>query len=208
MRVLVGPRSSLRQDPVVTAVAETLAGPDGEIISLWKAGVRNLSRPLSQAEVVLLRQALGVGVPRRGVEESEGSGRPLVGYVCRGVPVRGTVDVSPSNRDRFVAVADHADLAQRSPLVGPNDPDVGPRFPSMTGVYSPLTVLDSLGEVEGMIVGSGVVAGVRDDVRPTVYEAETATTQGHVAMSSELVPVVIVAAHMGLRVAAVLEMGI
>lgn len=56
----------------------------------------------------------------------------------------------------------------------------------------------------GIIVTPGAVAGVHEDGRLDVYEAETALACGFVAASSEVVPTVIVAAHMGLRVAAAL----
>jgi hypothetical protein len=56
--------------------------------------------------------------------------------------------------------------------------------------------------VDGIILRPGVVAGVGDDRHLNAYEVRTAGIHGHVAASSELVPVVIVAAHMGLHVAA------
>src|SRR5215510_7557854 len=34
-------------------------------------------------------------------------------------------------------VADHLNLQGRSPLVGPNDDDLGPRFPDLTDAYDP-----------------------------------------------------------------------
>ena len=103
---------------------------------------------------------------------------------------------------RLVAVTDHANLTWRSPLTGPNDDRLGPSFPSMIGVYVPEVVSDRVPAGEGMIVVPGVVAGVLDDDRPSGFEAEAAGMLGCAALSSELVPVVIVAAHLGLRVAA------
>lgn len=220
MRVLVGPRTDLGHDPLAARVAGLLAAPGGEVVSLGDVGVRNLARPLSQAEIALLRAALRPGPPPTVVERGTGpvgagsleEEAALVGYLCRGALLSATAGAgvtmeTAGARLRLVAVTDHAGLTWRSPLVGPNDASIGPRFPSMTGVYSPQTVLDRLAAVEGMIVMPGVVAGVRDDSRPTAYEAEMAAAQGHAAVSSELVPVIIVAAHMGLRVAAVLQTG-
>jgi purine nucleoside phosphorylase len=102
-----------------------------------------------------------------------------------------------------VAVADHVNLAWRSPLAGPNDDRTGPRFPSMNDVYAPVPALTPGGEEDGMIVVRGVVAGVPDDRALSEYEIETVARFGWVAASSELVAPVIIAAHMGLRVAAV-----
>jgi hypothetical protein len=182
MKVVVSPRASQERGGAAS-VARALAGAEGVTVSLSQAGIRRLNRPLSAAEVALLREALA------GEE-------PLVGYVCLG-------GRSPL---RAVAVSDHVNLTWRSPLAGPNDEAVGPRFPSMTGIYRPDVVLDRVGAAGGIIVDMGVVAGVRDDGCLTPYEAEVACASGYLAVSEELVPVVIVAAHMGLRVAAVVFM--
>ena len=190
MRVLVGPRVEPGSDRVAADVAHALAGPDGSAISLAETGLRNLGRPLTAAEVALLRRVLPA-------EDR------LVGYICRGRAVGPGAEASEAE---VVVVTDHANLTWRSPLTGPNDDQVGPRFPSMTGIYAFEAALDSLKALDGIIVRSGVVAGVSDDARPTAFEVEVAGTRGHVAVSSELAPVAIVAAHMGLRVAAVVLM--
>jgi len=189
MKVLVSPRAERGPGPAADAVARALAGDDGEVVSLLQAGIRNLARPLSAAEVALVREALG-------------GPHTVVGYVCRGAEWKDAGEAEGRGRAIDVlAVADHANLSWLSPLTGPNDDGVGPRFPSMTGVYSPEVVLDRAA-AGGMIVGQGLVAGVRDDGHLTLDEARIAGEQAYEAVSSELAPVVIVAAHMGLRIAA------
>ena len=37
----------------------------------------------------------------------------------------------------LVAISDHLNLQGSSPLVGPNDESLGPRFPDMTDAYDP-----------------------------------------------------------------------
>lgn len=185
MRVLVGPRTDVQSDAQVAGIARALAGGEGMVVPLRETGVKNLSRRLSEAEVVLLREALGGRPPEAG---------SLVGYVCRGVALL-------AGRMPLVAVSDHVGLTWSSPLTGPNDDASGPRFPSMTGIYAPEIVVDRLAG-EGMIVVSAVVAGVGDDVRPSAFEREMFELEGYPVASSELVPVAIVAAHMGWRVAA------
>jgi hypothetical protein len=189
----------------MAAIARALAGPDGVIVSLEDTGVRNLSRPLSAAEVALLREALTGGAqPREPGEGLLADGGAIIGYVCRGRRVgAGGLAGATEGEDSAVVVTDHANLTWRSPLTGPNDESAGPRFPSMTGIYASQIAVSRLGAAPGIIVAEGVVAGVLDDSRPTAYESEVACAQGHAAVSSELVPVVIVAAHLGLRVAAV-----
>ncbi len=188
MKIVLGPRIEPEGGDILGDIVQSLCGVEGEKVSLRKAGVADLSRPLTRAEVALLRQALAGG----------GAGT-LVGYVCGGVGL----DSGLSGRGVYVvAVTDHANLTWRSPLAGPNDDEVGPRFPGMTGIYEPGVVQERLGTLGGIIVTPGVVAGVGDDARLDAYEAETSQVCGHLAVSSELVPVAIVAAHMGLRVAA------
>lgn len=203
MKVLVGPRVDLRLDEVAAALAECLAGPDGTVASLGEVGVGNLSRRLTAAEVYLLRETMLGGDPKQAAEAGwgeEGSLDGVVGYVCRGAGI-GSGDVAGGGF-RLVAVTDHANLTWRSPLIGPNDDRLGPRFPNMTGVYAPEVVSGHAQSGEGMMVVSGAVAGVLDDAEMTGFEAQMASAQGCAAVSSELVPVVIVAAHLGLRVAA------
>jgi hypothetical protein len=208
MRVLVGPCAGLRERGPVLGPARALAGPGGSVVSLAEIGVRNLSRPISTAEVALLRIALRKAPARPG-----GNGG-IVGYVCGGVALASTTAGTQPNPLRMVAgdqaaavcevvvAEDHVNLTWRSPLTGPNDDSAGPRFPSMTGVYLPGMVLDRLSAAKGMIVRSGVVAGVLDESHLNAFEAEMVEKQGYAAVSRELVPVVIVAAHLGLRVAA------
>ncbi|MFH0915972.1 MAG: hypothetical protein V1912_05940 [bacterium] len=203
MRVLVGPRVDLRSCGVAAALAERLAGPEGTVVSLRDVGVGDLSRRLTAAEVYSLREAMLGGDPEEHAQAGWGRRRSrdgVVGYICRGAG-RGSGDASPRPAG-LVAVTDHANLTWRSPLIGPNDDRLGPRFPSMTGVYAPEVVSGHARPGEGMMVVSGVVAGVLDDAALTGFEAEVASAQGYAAASSELVPVVIVAAHLGLRVAA------
>jgi len=103
-------------------------------------------------------------------------------------------------------VEDHINLTWCSPLTGPNDDEWGPRFPSMSSVYftgRPAGLLLEGPLSSDMMIRRGVVAGVFDDVRPSRFESQAARGQECVALSSELVPVIIAAAHMGLQVAAV-----
>ena len=203
MRVLVGPRADAGAagpfddvEPgrgLAADAARALAGPRGDVISLGQIGVGNLSRSLSAAEVALLREAL----------KAPPSEEALVGYVCLGATPGPCAEGEAAGRlgggSGLVAVSDHVNLTWRSPLTGPNDDAVGPRFPSMTGIYAPEMVVDRLAP-EGIIVRPVVVAGVSDDHSLNAFEVGMEAYQ---AASSELVPVAIVAAHMGVRLAAV-----
>ena len=94
MRVLAGPRIDLDQDGTEARVARALAGLDGAVVSLGQVGVNNLSRPLTQAEVALLREALlAEGTLAGGSQLAAEIGRAgapaVVGYVCKGVALEG-----------------------------------------------------------------------------------------------------------------------
>jgi hypothetical protein len=218
MNVLVGPGTGLSQDGTMMEVARALAGPDGSVATLGDVGVRNLSRRLSAAEVALLREAL------RGSASDPEEDDGIVGYVCGGfaaVPAASAGDVPAGAVEasrglqpagiEVVAVSDHVNLTWRSPLTGPNDDTAGPRFPSLTGIYLPELTAGRLSQHplnKGMIVRSGVVAGVFDPARLTAFETEAVEAHAYAAVSAELVPVVIVAAHLGLRVAAAIVAGV
>jgi Phosphorylase superfamily len=212
MRVLIGPLAELRTQTLALAVAERLAGPDGAVISLRRAGVPNLSRLLSEAEVETLREAVR-GSPFGERAATGGERELMVGYVAAGSLLRERVDELEPDPTVLVAVTDHADLTWRSPLTGPNDEEVGPRFPSVGGVYSPETVKSGWAGAgkgsslriagEGMIVVPGIVAGVQDDRCLSDHEAHMAAILGCTGVSSELAPVAVVAAHLGSRLAAV-----
>jgi hypothetical protein len=197
MRVLVGPGLDLQAGSDAARLCARLAGEDGQVVSLAAVGYLNPFRRLSAAEVDAIRGAV------RGETG-------VVGLVCRGRAfaaaegaVQGAAGSAAQGAPRLVVVADHVNLTWRSPLAGPNDDRVGPRFPAMDGIYAPEAVERLLSEEEGMIVVCGVVAGVPDHRALGEYEVHLAARLGWVAACSELVAPAIIAAHMGLRVAAV-----
>ena len=196
MRVLVSPRC--REGAVAGSamtVARALAGPDGETVVLEGLGARAFRRSLSAAEIHIIRTAI-LGVDAAASAQTDAGPPPVVGYVCAGMAV------APLDEGTVVAVSDHVNLAWRSPLAGPNDERLGPRFPSMAGVYAPATVADGLAREGIGRVRLGVVAGVRDDEGHLAFEKAIALDRDMIAVSSELVPVAILAAHLGVRLAA------
>jgi len=196
MRVVLSPGAEMLAGGIEAAGA--LAGAEGTVAVLSQLGVRNVRRPLSRAEVQVVRGALlGVArtdgsLPRSSVATDE---ELLIGYVCSGTasPTGWATGV------RSVVVADHVNLTWDSPLTGPNDEGFGLRFPVIAGVYRPEAASITFGGGSPV----GVVAGVCDDRRLTAFESEVVVQHGMPAVSSELTAVSIVAAHMGLRVVAV-----
>jgi purine-nucleoside phosphorylase len=60
----------------------------------------------------------------------------------------------------LMAIADHINLTGRSPLTGPNAPEIGPRFPDMTGVWDAdlRSRLHAAADAEGVALADGVYA--------------------------------------------------
>jgi len=111
----------------------------------------------------------------------------------------GAASGSPRPGD-LVPVADHVGLEPRGPLTG-RWPAGEPRgFPSVTGIYQPAIVRRPEG---ARVYSSGVVAaGVSDVRRLTRFEVRAVREGGWPIVSDSLVPVAIVAAYYGMRLAA------
>lgn len=214
-------------------MAAALAGDGGGVIDLTRVGIRNLRRRQSQAEVHALRKALlGLG-PGQDLGPRDPAD-PLVAYVCAGGYLGATLFAasigSGASADAagvdVVAVTDHANLTWDSPLTGPNDDRLGPRFPVTAGLYAPATVTSMLATVTPglgtvtptpatrLVVHEGVVAGVWDESDPTPFESRVLSggflgeEQNFVAVSAELTTVATLAAHLGFRVAAAVVLSI
>jgi hypothetical protein len=114
-----------------------------------------------------------------------------------GSPVSSAWCLDPGD---LAPIADHVNLESRGPLAG-RWPDGVPRdFPNMTGVYQPALVRPLEG---ARVYSSGVVAaGVTDALSLTRFEAWAVRQGGWPFLSDTLVPVAVVAAYYGLRLAA------
>jgi hypothetical protein len=176
-------------------MARSLAGLEGELVPLRELSEAAFRRPLSEGEVYLLRKALLGLSPDLSVRKDEAPAA-VVGYVCAGKTA------VPTKKRRVIVVTDHVNLAWRSPLTGRNDDRMGPRFPVVAGIYEPELVSSRVGPELSLLVELGVVAGVCDDRRLLAFESRMLREQGLSAVSSELVPVALLAAHLGIRLAA------
>jgi hypothetical protein len=215
VKVLVAPDLDLRPGGPTAALAVWLAGEDGMVVSLAEAGMTPWAgRVLSQAEIVVLREALSSGPAggRDGADEATppattGDG-PIVGYICGGTVFEGgTFDEIGIPAGVAVAVTDHVGLTWGSPLHGPNDDSIGPRFPRVDAVYVPHVIIER-GKDRGehppdVTIIPAVVAGTRSDDALSEWEDTMVGELGVSVLSPALVPVAIIAAHMGLRMAAV-----
>jgi xanthosine phosphorylase len=106
---------------------------------------------------------------------------------------------------RLMAIADHINLLGSNPLTGPNDDDVGPRFPSLRDAYDPglrARLHEAAAEL-GLDLAEGVYLATAGPSFETPAEIRAFRTLGADAVGMSTVPEVIVARHAGLRVAAI-----
>jgi len=105
----------------------------------------------------------------------------------------------------LMAISDHINMLGVSPLSGPNDDDIGPRFPSLRDAYDPelRDVLRQCADALGIRLPEGVYLATHGPSFETPAEIRAFRTLGADAVGMSTVPEVILARHAGLRVAAV-----
>ena len=111
-------------------------------------------------------------------------------------------DVGPGS---LMAISDHINLLGANPLTGPNDEEVGPRFPSLRDAYDPdlrQTLHRAAGSL-GIELADGVYLATAGPSFETPAEIRAFRILGADAVGMSTVPEVILARHAGLKVAAV-----
>lgn len=105
----------------------------------------------------------------------------------------------------LVLIEDHINLMGMNPLIGPNDDQVGPRFPDMSAPYDPALQRMALAAAaeQGIALRQGVYVGVAGPNLETRAEYRMLRQLGADLVGMSVVPEVIVARHAGLRVLAV-----
>jgi len=105
----------------------------------------------------------------------------------------------------LMLISDHINLmgmAGNSPLYGPNDPSLGPRFPDMSQAYDPglRGIARDVARSEGIPMYEGVYAGLAGPAFETPADIRFLRTIGADAVGMSTVPEVTVARHGGIRV--------
>ncbi len=106
---------------------------------------------------------------------------------------------------RLMVITDHINLMGASPLTGPNDDRLGPRFVGLGDAYD-LELrarLHTAAEHVGLRLAEGVYLAVAGPAFETPAEIRAFRVLGADAVGMSTVPEVIAARHVGLRVAAV-----
>jgi xanthosine phosphorylase len=112
------------------------------------------------------------------------------------------LDVGPGS---LMAISDHINLTGVNVLTGPNDPELGPRFPSLRDAYDPALRAELLEAAQELEIGlsEGVYLAVNGPSFETPAEISAFRMLGADAVGMSTVHETIVARHCGLRVAAV-----
>lgn len=105
----------------------------------------------------------------------------------------------------LMVITDHISFSVINPLLGRNEPLLGPRFPDMSEPYSKNLVnqLKSIAAEEGIKLQQGVYYGVTGPTFETRAEYLLIHRLGGDAVGMSTVQEVIAAIHMGMKVAAV-----
>lgn len=108
-------------------------------------------------------------------------------------------DYSPGD---LVLIEDHINLLGANPLEGPNDEELGPRFPDMSGPYS-ARLRGVVRSVSSVPLAEGVYAAMRGPSYETPAEVRMLERLGADMVGMSTVPEVIAARYLGMEVAGV-----
>ncbi len=104
----------------------------------------------------------------------------------------------------LMLVVDHVNLTGASPLVGPNDESLGPRFPDMTDAYDPglRSAVRAVAQGANIALREGVYAALLGPSYETPAEVRLLRSLGAQAVGMSTALETIALRHMGVRVGA------
>lgn len=196
--------------PLADAVADPVSIPYGKIPGFPEPGVSGhagalvLGRLGGQPVACLKGRAhsyegRGIDVMKVPVRAMRLIGCEAIYLTCAAGSLR--EDIPPGG---LMAFTDHLNLLPGDPLVGPNDDDFGPRFPSLEGAYDAglRALLSEIANDMGIALSQGVYAALIGPSFETPAEIRMLRVLGADAVGMSTVPECILARHCGLRVVA------
>lgn len=128
--------------------------------------------------------------------------RTLVALGAKAVIITNAAGGLKHEPGTLMLITDHLNMFPDNPLRGPNDDELGPRFPDMTTAYSMRLrelAKESASDL-GFELGEGVYAGLPGPSYETPAEIHMLGVVGASAAGMSTVPEVIVCRHMGAEV--------
>ncbi len=130
--------------------------------------------------------------------------RTLVRLGARGIVI--TNAAGGVNRSfkvgQLMLITDHVNLTGQNPLIGPNDPALGPRFPDMSNAWDPgmSDALRAAAKAAGAELPEGSYFGLLGPTYETPAEIRMVRAMGADAVGMSTVLEAIAARHMGCRI--------
>ena len=105
----------------------------------------------------------------------------------------------------LMVIADHLNLTGRTPLLGANSDEIGPRFPDLQNAWSPRLrgALHAAGRAEGVVLVEGIYAGLTGPAFETPAEVRMLRTLGADAVGMSTVLEAIAARWAGIEICGV-----